>query len=160
MAGNIRVLVSNLGDGNWTGDAINIHSGDVTVFFPPSTNKGDPPTATQQLGGSVNTIGWGSKTNWLFQLDNRGGTTDIGDVSIFGYRPTGVPELIKLVLKTEFPGGTVFTWGGAGGEEVYGPFVAFKFVLSDISNAPSINCYIVGWNEGDVWDNQPDLTIT
>ena len=160
MAANIRVLVSNLGDGNWNGDAINIHSGDETVFFPPSDVKGDPPTAAQQLGGSIDTLGWGSKSNWLFQLHNTATTLAVGDVSIYGYRPTGIPELIHLAPKASFAGGSVYTWGGQGGEEVYGPFVAFKFVLSNLTGAPIVNCYVVGWNYGDIWDNQPDLAIT
>jgi hypothetical protein len=99
----------------------------------------------------------------MFQLENTvlsTGTACSADVSIFGYRPTGVPELIKAVAATDLQNEEIYCWGGAGGEEVYGPFVAFKFVMSNVTNSPQIQCHVIGWNYGDIWDNQPDLTIT
>ena len=125
MASNIRVLVSNLGDGNWTPiydtsatpvaqDASpNMLTEDAAhdlVFFPPGTSKGDVPTIAQQIGSSVDLIGWGSKTNWMFQLHNTVLTTSTAssaDVSIYGYRPTGVPELIKAIPKADLENGEI-----------------------------------------------------
>lgn len=175
MASNLRVLVSNLGDGNWTpvytgeppvaqDSSPNMLTEDAAhdvVFFPPGSSKGTAPTVAQQIGASVDTIGWGSKTNWLFQLHNTVLTTGAAasaDVSIFGYRPTGVPELIKAVPKADLENEEIYTWGGAGGEEVYGPFIAFKFELSNETGSPKILCYVTGWNDGDICDNQIEIT--
>ena len=168
MASNLRVLVSNLGDGNWSGDDsqldwdVSIPSGDSTIYFPPGATKGVVPTPSEQLGSSIDLIGWGAKTNWLFQLNNisASGTAKEGDISIYGYRPTGIPELIKTVPKADIGVGETYTYGGVDGEEVYGPFVAFKFQIdvASVTRNPSVLCYVVGWNYGDLCDSQ--ITIT
>ena len=180
MASNLRVLVSNLGDGNWTpiysGDPLTLQTTSPNLitevannhvkYFPPGGVDGTglpiPPTVEQQIGSSVNTIGWGSKTNWMFQLDNvEAGSTAKIDVNIYGYRPTGVIELIKAVPGASLTAGTNFSYGGAGDEEVYGPFVAFKFEADrggTVVGNPKILCYVIGWNYGDIWDNQIELT--
>lgn len=178
MASNLRALVSNLGDGNWgpiyndagvlqstSPNLISETVNDNIKFFPSGGVDGTgapvPPTTAQQIGSSVDTIGWGSKTNWMFQLKNvkDSGTHEM-DVAIYGYRPTGVIELIKLVPKADIQINETFSYGGVGGEEVYGPFVAFKFEgdRSSATGNPDILCYVIGWNYGDIWDNQIDLT--
>ncbi len=181
MASNLRVLISNLGDGNWgpiyddsdppvlQAESPNLITNEQyknVQYFPPGaaytgSAEAQPPTAAQQIGSSVDTIGWGSKTNWMFQLKNvkTSGTHEM-DVNIYGYRPTGVIELIKTVDKGDIGMGESFSYGGVGGEEVYGPFVAFKFegVRATVVGTPQILCYVIGWNYGDVWDNQIDLT--
>jgi hypothetical protein len=177
MASNLRVLVSNLGDGNWTpiyntatppvaqDSSPNMVTEDAAhdvVFFPPGSSKGAVPTVSEQIGSSVDTIGWGSKTNWMFQLDNvESGSTAKIDISIYGYRPTGVVELIKAIPGGDLTAGTKYSYGGVGGEEVYGPFVAFKFEgdrLGTVVGSPKILCYVIGWNYGDISDNQIEIT--
>ena len=181
MASNLRALVSNLGDGNWTpiyntatppvlqDESPNLITNvefENVQYFPPGapytgTAEAQPPTVAQQIGSSVNTIGWGSKTNWMFQVSNEqpSGSHEM-DVNIYGYRPTGVIELITAIPKASIQAGETFSYGGVGGEEVYGPFVAFKFegVRAGSSGTPKVLCYVIGWNYGDIWDNQIELT--
>ena len=95
----------------------------------------------------------------MFQLKNTANSGNKGEVKIFGYRPTGVVELIKTVSDTEIDGGLEFTFGGVDGEEVYGPFVAFKFFLRGITNSPVIECFVVGWNYGDIWETDLSLSL-
>lgn len=182
MASNIRVLVSNLGDGNWTSITTvpvtadefqpNILTTDsVRCFFPPgetaaannvptAAEKDAAPSAKFCIGGNIDNVGWGSKTNWLFQLKNTAtATTNSAEVKIYGYRPTGVAELIETVGATVMDGGMEYTYGGADGEEVYGPFVAFKFFARSVTNAPVIECSVVGWNYGDVWETDPSIVL-
>mgnify|MGYP003673942991 CR=1 FL=1 len=183
MASNIRALVSNLGDGNWTTIVTDPATTDefqpnkltrssTRCFFPPGVTAAanNVPTAPEKaaapgvgfcIGGNVNTVGWGSKTNWLFQLKNTAAAGQQGIVQIFGYRPTGVVELIREVAAADIDGGAEFTYGGVDGEEVYGPFVAFKFFIKSFGGtAPVVECYVVGWNYGDVWEVDPSISLT
>tara|TARA_R110000822_G_scaffold48131_4_gene127122 strand:+ start:1842 stop:2300 length:459 start_codon:yes stop_codon:yes gene_type:complete len=149
MASNIRVLVSNLGDGNWgvgatTGNQLNNANG--TLYFPPGTGSAEP-TVAQRFGGSVDYIGWSSKTNWMVQAENVHAANG-GRVQVIGHRPSGVSE--ELVAGTVLGAGISLTSGGLGGEEIYGPFTHFSFVIS--SNTGTLDCYVTAWNYGDILD--------
>jgi hypothetical protein len=150
MASNIRVLVSNLGDGNWgvgTDTANQLSAANGRLYFPPGDTKSAEPTPSQRFGGSVNYIGWSSKTNWMVQVENAH-ATNAGTVQIIGHRPSGVSE--ELFAATAIAGGGSVTVGGIGGEEIYGPFTHFSFVIT--SNTGTLNCYVTGWNYGDILD--------
>ncbi len=130
MASNIRVLVSNLGDGNWgvgadTANQLNNTNG--RLYFPPGTTKTDEPTLAQRFGASVDYIGWSSKTNWMVQVENVHGA-NAGTVQIVGHRPSGVTE--QLLAATAIAAGASVTVGGVGGEEIYGPFTHFSFIIT------------------------------
>ena len=119
MASNIRVLVSNLGDGNWGTGALEHNSVDTntlaarSIYFPP---KIDPTTgnifkysvpspgddaagpAAQSLHG-YDFTGWASKTNWIVQVVFKvvGTPPSAADVVAFrveAIRPTGVAETV------------------------------------------------------------------
>jgi len=145
-----RVLVSNLGDGNWpapANQATTTGVGAVDRFFPPGTGITVEPTAAQRFGASMEYIGWSSKTNWMVQVEN----THVGNpgtVEIFGHRPSGVRE--ELVAATVLAAGISVTHGGVGGEEIYGSFTHFEFVIS--ANTGILNCYVTAWNYGDILD--------
>ena len=144
MASNLRVLVSNLGDGNWSSG--NTASTNTTVYFPPGTGAAEP-TAAQRFGGSLDYIGWASKTNWLVQVTNTGGGA--GTIQVLGHRPSGVAE--ELVPATAVgAGGGSLSEGGVGGEEIYGPFTHFSFVST--SNSGNLAYYVTAWNYGDILD--------
>ena len=141
MASNLRVLVSNLGDGNWgTGNST---TGNETLDFP----RGSVSDPKLRFGASIDHIGWGSKTNWMVQVTNTG--ADVATVQVLGHRPSGVAE--ELVAATVIPATTgSLTQGGVGGEEIYGPFTHFTFVST--SNAGQLNYYVTAWNYGDIFD--------
>tara|TARA_R100000655_G_scaffold22915_1_gene46372 strand:- start:792 stop:1223 length:432 start_codon:yes stop_codon:yes gene_type:complete len=140
MASNLRVLVSNLGDGNWGSG--NSTGTDETLDFPIGSVS-DPKL---RFGGSIDFIGWGSKTNWLVQINNTGSGT--GTVKVMGHRPSGVAE--ELIAATSLGAGVSLTKGGVGGEEIYGPFTHFTFVST--SNSGTLNYYVTAWNYGDILD--------
>jgi len=149
MASNLRVLVSNLGDGNWgvgASTANQLSAANGTLYFPPGTT-GAEPTPAQRFGASVDYIGWSSKTNWMVQVENTSGTSP-GSVQILGHRPSGVAE--QLLPTTVVAANSSVTVGGVGGEEIYGPFTHFSFVIT--LNAGTLNCYVTGWNYGDILD--------
>jgi len=149
MASNIRVLVSNLGDGNWGVGASTINqlnNANGRLYFPPGT-AGAEPTAAQRFGASVDYIGWSSKTNWMVQVENVH-AGNAGTVQIVGHRPSGVSE--QLLAATAIAAQTSVTVGGVGGEEIYGPFTHFTFIIT--SNTGTLNCYVTGWNYGDILD--------
>ena len=141
-----RVLVSNLGDGNWTTPANQLSGANGTLYFPPGTG-GAEPTAAQRFGGSMDYIGWSSKTNWMVQVENTH-AGNAGTVQIIGHRPSGVTE--ELVAATALAAGISVTHGGVGGEEIYGSFTHFSFVIS--GNTGVLNCYVTAWNYGDILD--------
>jgi hypothetical protein len=141
MASNLRVLVSNLGDGNW--NAGNGTSADTTKYFPVGSNS----DATKRFGGSIDYIGWASKTNWMIQVTNTGGGT--ASIQVFGHRPSGVQEELVPVTSLAATTGSL-TQGGVGGEEIYGPFTHFSFVST--SNSGMLNYYVTAWNYGDILD--------
>ena len=148
-----RALFSNTGDGNWTGassQALATGAGAVSRYFPPGTNAGDVPTATQQIGGSIDTIGWNSKTNWIVQASNATGGGS-ADVEIIGHRPTGVSE--QLVASTTIGAGVSLTEGGVGGEEIYGPFSYFEFKVTNNASG-RLSFFVIGWNYGNIWEVQ------
>jgi hypothetical protein len=141
-----RVLVSNLGDGNWTAPANQLNNANGTLYFPPGTG-GAEPTAAQRFGASMDYIGWSSKTNWMVQVENtHAGNT--GRVQILGHRPSGVTE--ELFPQTAIAALGSTTVGGVGGEEIYGPFTHFSFVIT--ANTGILNCYVTAWNYGDILD--------
>ena len=176
MASNLRVLVSNLGDGNWgvTGttsadsnllDATAATSASKSIFFPPAfnangtENKSVTPTAGDSdmspLAASSNFAGWTSKTQWMVQVvttnlgtvPDGGGGTNPAVVTVSVVRPTGVEELIVSITAT----GTE-SYGGFGDEAIVGPVSYFKFTNSATGGAPSSRCYVIGWNYGDISD--------
>ena len=140
MASNLRVLVSNLGDGNWS--AGNGTGANTTKYFPVGSNV----DVSKRFGASIDYIGWGSKTNWMVQITNTGG--DSGTVQVLGHRPSGVAE--EVVAATSIAAGGSLTQGGIGGEEIYGPFTHFSFVST--SNSGQLNYYVTAWNYGDILD--------
>jgi hypothetical protein len=144
MASNIRVLVSNLGDGNWGAgaDTSNVTTSNETIFFPRNSNA----SASFRFAGNEDYIGWASKTNWLIQVDNRGGGN--ATIQVLGHRPSGVTE--ELVAATVLGASVSLSQGGVGGEEIYGPFTHFSFVAS--SNSGALHCFVTAWNYGDILD--------
>lgn len=155
-----RALFSNTGDGNWTGPSAQANgtgAGPVSRYFPPGTSPGTPPTAAQQIGGSIDTIGWNSKTNWIVQAINATGANGSGKVEIIGHRPTGVSE--QLVPVTTLATGVSVTEGGVGGEEIYGPFSYFEFKVTDNGTSANgddghLSFFVIGWNYGNIWEVQ------
>ena len=155
MASNIRVLVSNIGDGNWGIDAAGANtdnqlSGNSTIYFPPGINKTTEPTASERFGGSIDYIGWSSKSNWMVQVLNSHGSNP-GTIQVLGHRPSGVSE--EVIAATVLAGAAVsvsVTQGGLGGEEIYGHFTHFTFVAT--TNTGELDCYVTAWNYGDILD--------
>jgi hypothetical protein len=147
-----RVLVSNLGDGNWPAPA-NQRDGVAApdngqLFFPPGSAKGLEPTAAQRFGASMDYIGWSSKTNWMVQVENTHANN--GSVQVIGHRPSGVTEQLAAVTVLATGGVPSLTVGGIGGEEIYGSFTHLEFVIS--ANTGILNCYVTAWNYGDILD--------
>ena len=140
-----RVLVSNLGDGNWVAPA-NQATVNTRLYFPPGT-AGAAPTAAQRFGSSVDSLGWTSKTNWMVQIENVHAANP-GTVQVLGHRPSGVAE--ELVAATAIPALSSLTQGGVGGEEIYGSFTYLEFVIT--LNSGDLNCYVTAWNYGDILD--------
>ena len=155
-----RALFSNTGDGNWTGPSAQANGtggGPVSRYFPPGDSPGTAPTAAQQIGGSIDTIGWNSKTNWIVQAINATGANGSGKVEIIGHRPTGVSE--QLVPVTTLANGVSVTEGGVGGEEIYGPFSYFEFKVTDNGTEANnddghLSFFVIGWNYGNIWEVQ------
>ena len=158
-----RALFSNTGDGNWTGasaEATGTGAGPVSRYFPPGDSPGVAPTAAQQIGGSLDTIGWNSKTNWIVQAINASGAPGSGKVEIIGHRPTGISE--QLVPVTTLAAGVSVTEGGVGGEEIYGPFSYFEFRVTDNGSTTAgppatdgrLSFFVIGWNYGNIWEVQ------
>lgn len=143
-----RVLFSGLGDGNWTGIFSTLSGVNERRYFPKGDNATTAPTAIQQIGGSQDYIGWNSKTNWIIQVANSGGGT--GTIQVIGVRPTGVEE--ELVPATAIGAAATLSQGGIGGEEIYGPFSYFTFIAT--SNSGVLECHVIGWNYGNIWDAQ------
>lgn len=137
MAG--RVLVSNRGEGNWsTGNEVNSAA---ARYFPHGATSTDAPSDAECFGADFDHLGWGSKTNWMIQLDFTAGTGGGATIDVFAMRPSGVEELIHQFTADE-------TRGGVGGEEIYGPVKYFRFIRS--AGSPVANCYVTAWNYGDI----------
>ena len=162
MASNLRVLVSNLGDGGWgigTDESNKLNNANAEIFFPPGASKGVAPAlpagATEGLSPaaqSVDLIGFTSKTQWMVQINAAnlgGGATPT--VSVFAVRPTGIEDLIHT-----FSTSGQDSYGGvttASEGPIEGPVSYFKFK----SNAPittnlDVDCFVIGWNYGDISD--------
>lgn len=132
-----RVLVSNRGDGNW--DTGNVAATATTpIYFPHGATSLVQPTDAECFGADFDHLGWGSKTNWMVQLD----ITGTINVSVFAMRPSGVAELVVNGATADT------TQGGIGGEEIYGPVKYFQFVRN--SGAGSARCFVTAWNYGDI----------
>jgi hypothetical protein len=140
-----RVLVSNLGDGNWGDGTENQITTNATVYFPPGNAKGTQPTAAQCFNGSIDYVGWSAKTNWMVQVDGTYHGTP-GTLTVSVCRPTGVEEVVYNAAAADF------TFGGIGGEEIYGPLSYIRFTLSGAGGAGNMLCYVVAWNYGDIID--------
>ena len=164
MASNIRVLVSNLGDGNWgvTGtpsadfnflDATAAATPSKSIYFPPGSTKFVAPTAgasdMSPLASSVNLAGWTSKTQWMVQVvtTNMGTVVGTPTLTVSVVRPTGVEEVIVAITAT----GTE-SYGGFGDEAIIGPVSYFKFSSNTTGGSPNHRCYVIGWNYGDISD--------
>lgn len=166
MASNLRVLVSNI-DGNWgywdysavppALDTENQLTGSANVYFPPGSSKGVVPKESEMFF-STDYSSWTSKSNWIIQLNGNFGT---GEVDVYVGRPTGIEE---LVLKGV---GENFSWGGCSSidftaptpvdvyENITGPITYFRF--NSRTAVTSVNCYVIGWNEGDICDGVAKL---
>ena len=85
MASNLRVLVSNLGDGNWgsgAGTENVLDRVNPSIYFPPAFNaagnqvKGTAPSAgvaelapgSLSVNGTWPLAGWSSKTHYIVQI--------------------------------------------------------------------------------------------
>ena len=155
-----RVLVSNLGDGNWgdgTENNLNTAAG-TSVYFPPGAAKGTQPTQAECFFGSMDYIGWNSKTNWMVQIDEGAAGAAVpalgwngSRVSVYVGRPTGAEELVVPTVAADF------TFGGIGGEEVYGPITYIRFRVDTGAATPTgLLCFVTAWNYGDINDDTAD----
>ena len=153
LSNHHRALVSNLGEGNWTGDDQRLDAGDPEIYFPPGSSKGIAPVPGTSNAGPMSEFdlaGWGTKSNWIVQLrcTNAGTAGALNDIEVFAVRPTGIEEPVFTIA----PGGLAiqtYTHGGLDGERIEGPVSYFKFV-TNCTGAVSVDCYVIGWNEGDM----------
>ena len=145
-----RTLVSSRGDGNWsTGNTLTAAS--TNVYFPPGTGT-NAPDSTQDLTNNIDYAGWENKSNWIAQAKvDSGAVGSDAAISIYVTRPTGVEELIQTAVTINLTAATnSVTIGGLGDELVVGPVSFFRFHCSAITNSPTVSCYVIGWNEGDI----------
>ena len=156
MASNLRVVVSNLGDGNWVAPANKLDATDTDIYFPPGAAKGDVPTVTANgfapSANSTNLIGFTSKTQWMVQVNATNiGTGGTPGISIYAVRPTGIEDLIVKFTATgqdSYGGVTSATEG-----PIEGPVSYFKFESDATDNTDlDVDCYVIGWNYGDISD--------
>jgi hypothetical protein len=132
----MRILVSNRGEGNWAaGNTVNSAN---AIYFPHGLTSLIQPTDAECFGADFDHLGWGSKTNWMIQLDV---TASAGTIEVYAMRPSGIEELIHAFTADE-------TRGGVGGEEIYGPVKYFRFVRS--AGTLVADCYVTAWNYGDI----------
>jgi hypothetical protein len=47
-------------------------------------------------------------------------------------------------------GAPTFTHGGVDAEVIQGPVSYFRFLMASASGSPVVNCFVIGWNEGDI----------
>jgi hypothetical protein len=168
MASNLRVLVSNM-DGNWghwdnNTDALNTANnltGNGSIYFPPGSAKlNTQPTKEYMFFASEDYIGWNSKSNWMIQIS---GDWDGAKMAVSVGRPTGIEDVILSDIDANF------AWGGgssgdmSGGsvtldaatvmfENIVGPVTYVKFTVSSAGAGTSLGCYVMAWNEGDIYD--------
>ena len=151
-----RVLVSNLGDGNW-GIGTNGHnridtdtSARRTIYFPPVVDasglidKYTEPTPSADAGpmARLDNVGWGSKSNWMVQVvfaDLGTPPSGAGDIAcrVEAVRPTGVVETVLEItgsaVGNDLNGaadGISFTHGGFDSEAISGPVAYFRFGIN------------------------------
>jgi len=148
ISAHARVLVSNRGDGNWgAGNTNNRLSAGGSIYFPHGATPGDPPADTGNLANNFDFSGWENKSSWIAQAQLASGTSCT--ITVFGMRPTGVEE--TLVPATALAAATPsFTHGGLDAEVIQGPFTHFRFLLASAVGAPRVDCFVIGWNEGDL----------
>tara|TARA_R110000751_G_scaffold113271_1_gene212391 strand:- start:242 stop:736 length:495 start_codon:yes stop_codon:yes gene_type:complete len=159
MASNLRVVVSNLGDGNWTAPANTLNNTDPDIYFPPGVAKGDVPIITANgfapSANSSDLIGFTSKTQWMVQINaSHIGTGGVPGISVYAVRPTGIEDLIVTFVPTVFPAQE--SYGGvtsAAEGPIEGPVSYFKFESNATTNTSlDVDCYVIGWNYGDISD--------
>jgi hypothetical protein len=156
MASNLRVVVSNLGDANWVGPANNLDNSNSVIYFPPGVDKSTAPAITANgvapAATSSGPIGFTSKTQWMVQVNasnlGSGGTPGI---SVYAVRPTGIEDLVHKFTATgqdSYGGVTSATEG-----PIEGPVAYFKFESDATDNTNlDVDCYVIGWNYGDISD--------
>ena len=151
-ANHVRALVSNRGDGNWgTGNTNNQITANGSIYFPHGSAKSDAPSSSQDLTNNINFIGWGCKSNWIVQAELASGTSCT--IAVYAVRPTGVEELVVSAVTLNSgatPPVESFTHGGIDAEVIQGPVSYFRFLMSSASGSPVVNCFVIGWNEGDI----------
>ena len=164
LSNHHRALVSNLGEGNWgIGSSTDnqLDANGVSVYFPPGASKGTAPAPGDSNAGPMSSLdlsGWGTKSNWVVQLNvTDRGTPPSGTnvaITVKAYRPTGVSETVLEVVGNELPASATyplpFSYGGYESEKICGPVSYFEFTTSGFTGNPSIDCFVIGWNEGDM----------
>jgi hypothetical protein len=163
MASNLRALVSNSGDGNWgvNGTATATDNKLVVatprIYFPPGASKGSPPAqGTSHMSpaaSSVDLVGFTSKTQWMVQVNATNlGTGGTVSVTVHAMRPTGIEELVLTVTSTGAD-----SYGGFDDESIQGPVAYFRFTATaDTLTNLDVDCYVIGWNYGDISDGFAD----
>jgi hypothetical protein len=147
-ANHVRALVSNRGDGNWgVGNTNNQITANGSIYFPHGSAKSDAPSSSQDLTNNINFIGWGCKSNWIVQAQLASGTSCT--IAVYAVRPTGVEELVVSAVTMNSSAPT-FTHGGIDAEVIQGPVSYFRFLMASASSSPVVNCFVIGWNEGDI----------
>lgn len=151
-----RVLVSNLGDGNW-GIGSNGHNridtdavNQRTVYFPPvvdasgTIQKHTEPSPSADSGpmARLDNVGWGSKSNWMVQVvfaDLGTPPSGSGEIAcrVEAVRPTGVAETVLEITGSHAGNdlngasdGISFTHGGFDSEAITGPVSYFRFGIN------------------------------
>mgnify|MGYP003632275254 FL=1 len=148
ISAHARVLVSNRGDGNWgVGNTNNQITANGSIYFPHGATKANPPADTGNLANSFDFSGWENKSSWIVQAELASGTSCT--IAVYGVRPTGVEEAL-VAAATMNSGAPSFTHGGLGAEVIQGPFTHFRFLMASASGSPVVNCFVIGWNEGDL----------
>lgn len=164
LSNHHRVLVSNLGEGNWgvgSNTDNQITGNTESIFFPIGTDKNTAPVPGDNNAGPMSSFdlsGWGTKSNWIVQVNVTDKATPPSGtavaITVKAHRPTGVSE---VVLEITGAGGDLagaaplsFTYGGHQSEKICGPVSFFEFSSSGFSDTPVIDCFVIGWNEGDM----------
>jgi len=152
ISAHARVLVSNRGDGNWgAGNTNNQIVADGSIYFPHGATKADPPTDSENLANNFDFSGWETKSSWIVQAE----LVVVDDdedcrMAVYAMRPTGVKELVMAATALAHDGALSFTHGGIDGEVIQGPVSYFEFAMTNDNNNPIVNCFVIGWNEGDL----------
>ena len=165
LSNHHRALVSNLGDGNWGasgGEENKINSTNRTIYFPPALDasgaqaKGTEPLpgadTMSPAGDALQFTAWTTKSNWIVQVNVANlGTGGTPAVNVYAMRPTGVKERVLNVTSTGED-----SYGGYASEKICGPVAYFEFESDSTGGSPDIDCYVIGWNEGDISNGLAD----